>query len=139
MTSLIVKADIEAELQTTLAATYTSDMITALCTWADSMLKFKTNRTSFSGITADIAKHAELCLAIDRLATSNRDIVKTAISSISENGNSITFSNGKTIEVYKNDAAQAIADLKLPGTPKYDITFPDLGDSHTGTEGSILY
>lgn len=137
--TLITKADIENELMITLSAGYTSDMITALCTWADSMLKFKTNRTAFTGLTADIAKYAQLCLVIDRLATSNRDLVKAAISSISENGNNITFSNGKSIDSYKSEVEQIISDLKLSGTPKYDLTFPDTENSHTGTENSILY
>lgn len=137
--TLITKADIENELMITLPAGYTTDIITALCTWADSMLKFKTNRTAFTGLTADIAKHAELCLAIDRLATSNRDIVSVAISSISENGNNITFSNGKSLDSYKLESLQIISDLKLSGIPKYDLTFPDTENSHTGTENSILY
>lgn len=82
---------------------------------------------------------AEIFLAVDRITTSNRDIVKTAISSISENGASIIFSNGKTIQYYREEAERIISDLKLEGTQSYTLTFPDHEDSHTGDEGSILY
>ena len=138
MASLIVKADIEAELQITLAAGYTSDIITAICNYADDMLKLKTNRTTFTGSTATIAKYCELCLAIDRLVLSNRDLVKAAITSISENGASINFSNGKTLDSYRAEAKTIIADLKLPSTHDHSLIFADPSDNHTGSEGSLF-
>lgn len=147
MASLIVKADIEAELMIVLTSDYSDAIITNVCTLADSRLKLRTNRTTFTGITADLAKNAEVCLAVDQLVRSNRDIVKVAIQSISENGSQITFNNGKTLATYQEDAESIIKMLTLPGsTPKYDLTFPSnareiTGDEETvnGYEKSILY
>lgn len=139
MASLIAKQDIEDELQITLVASYTSAIITRICDYADDMLKLKTNRISFTGSAANLAKYAELCLAIDRIATSNRDLLKAAISSISENGANISFNNGKTLESYRKEAELIIKDLALPGTKPYMFTWADPGNMHTGDEGSSLY
>lgn len=139
MASLIVKADIEDELQITLPSGYVSTIVTRMCDYADDMLKLKTNRISFTGSAANLAKYAEVCLAIDRLVLFNRDLVKVAIASISENGANISFSNGKTLASYRAEAETIVSDLKLPGTQKYDMIFADPKNEHTGNEGSILY
>ena len=136
--ALITESDIENELQITLQG-YTYDTLLEIINTADDLLKFKTNRTTFTGSAANLAKYAELCLAIDRLVLSNRDLVKGAIQSISENGTSITFSNGKTIASYRAEAEAIIRDLKLPGTRDHSLIFADPDSVHTGTEGSLLY
>jgi len=135
----ITKSSLETELQITFAAGYTDAFFTTLCTWAENYLKMKTYRTAFSGATSTIADYAMTCIAIDRLATSNRDIIKSAISSISENGASISFSNHKNLASYREEFNQAVADLKLPFTSNHSIIFPDLNNDHTGLETSILY
>jgi len=142
MTALITGEDIELELQIDLPAGYgdiSGNYITEICDYAEAMLRQKTNRTTFTGPITNVAKYAELCIAINRLAISNRDLVKLAISSISENGASITFSNGKTLDSYRMEANIMISDLKLSSTPNRELTFPDIYDAHTGDEGSILY
>lgn len=136
--TLITKTDIEAELQITFDVQYSSDIITAICNYAHDMLMLKTNRATFTGSTATIAKFVELCLAIDRLVLSNRDLVKSAIESISENGAKIEFSNGKSLESYRAEATQIIADLRLPGTHDHSLIFCDPSDTHTGSEGSLF-
>jgi len=141
MAALITRADIENELRVTLKQDegYTDSVITGICNWAHARLRRKTNRTTFTGDAAEDAKLAEINFAIDRLTTSNRDIVKVAISSISENGTSISFTNGKTIQYYHDDADRLVADLKLEGAYVNTMTFPDTEDVHTGDESSILY
>jgi hypothetical protein len=136
---LIQKSDLSTELQITFDAGYTDAFFLELCAWAEDILKLKTHRTAFTGSAASAAKNAALSLAIDRLATSNRNIIASSISSISENGASISFNSGKTLESYRNDFNLMIGDLKLPGTSNYNITFPDLDGTHTGLENSILY
>jgi len=138
MAVLITKEDIENELQTELAVGYNADLITDIIAYADAMLQWKTRRTTFTGAAAYTAKYVELCLAIDRIATSNRDIIKSAISSISENGASITFSNGKTILSYREDFVKITSDLRLPGTHDHSLIFADPSDTHTGSEGSLF-
>lgn len=139
MANLIVKADLENELQTTFPAGYTDSIITEICTWAHSRLRRRTNRTSFTGDATEDAKMAEIYFSIDRMATSNRDLVKLAITSISENGTNISFSNGKTLQYYREEAEHIVADLKLEGAYSNSLTFPDPDGVHTGDESSILY
>ena len=138
MTALIDEAAIEAELQVTLPSGYSEAIVTAICNYAHDMLMLKTNRATFTGSTATIAKYAELCIAIDRLVLSNRDLVKAAITSLSENGASITFSNGKTLDSYRAEAKTIISDLRLPGTHDHSLIFADPSDLHTGNEGSLF-
>lgn len=134
--ALIAKADLENELQTTLGD-YDID---GICAWAEATLKQRTNRSSFSGNTASIAKFAAICLAIDRLSMTDPNIgAASNIDSISEGGASITFASGRTLSSYKEEAKTLIAELKLQSTPSYGLTFADPSDEHTGDEGSILY
>lgn len=139
MAALITKTDIEAELQISLPSGYSSSIITGICDDADAELQCETYRTTFTGLVSRRAKRAELLLAIDYLALSNRDLVKGAISSISEDGKSISFSNGRNIESYRKEAKEIISKLRLPSTPSYGLTIVDIESSHTGTEYSILY
>ena len=137
MAALVTKADIENELQIVLDVGYTEEVLDGIINYADDMLMFKTNRASFTGSAATIAKYAELCMVIDRLIMSNRDLVKVAIDSISENGASIKFSNGKSIESYRAEANMIVSDLRLPGTHDHGLIFSDPSDTHTGNEGSL--
>lgn len=139
MTALIVESDIENELQISLPTGYTSAIVTGICDDADAELQCRTNRTSFTGLAARRAKRAELLIAIDYLTTSNRDLVKLAISSLSESGTNVQFSNGKTLASYREEAERIINELTIGGAYSNAITFPDISDVHTGTEGSILY
>jgi len=139
MAALITSTDITNELQISLPVGYTAGIITGICDDADAELQCETFRTSFTGLAARRAKRAELLLAIDYLTLSNRDLIKNAIQSMSEDGKSITFNNGRTITSYRDEAKQIIASLKLPATPSYGITVTDIEATHTGTEYSILY
>ena len=129
MTALISKTDLENELQITFDAGYTDAIFLEICAWAESRLKRKTNRTAFTGEATADAKMACVYLAIDRLTTSNPALISVAISSISEGGASISFSNGKDLKTYKKDAQEIIADLKLPGTPDFEHTYPAGGNT----------
>lgn len=139
MASLIAKADIENELQITLPAGYTTGIVSGICDDADAELQGRTNRISFTGLAARRAKRAELLIAIDYLATSNRDLVKVAISSISENGANIIFNNGKTLVSYREEADRIIRDLAIPGTQKFDMTFADPEGSHSSDDMGLFY
>lgn len=138
MAVLITKVDIENELQCVLDVGYTDSFLDDIIAYADGVLLFKTNRAAFTGSAAYIAKYAELCLAIDRISTSNRDLIKSAISEISENGATIKFSNGKTLESYRAEFKNIVSDLKLPGTHDHSLIFADPSSNHTGNEGSLF-
>ena len=135
----ITKSDIELELQITFEAGYTDAFFTDLVAYAENILKLKTNRTSFTGSTTTMARYAQLCIAIDRLASMNRKIISSAISSISENGASISFNNGKTLEDYRKSFDMIVNDLKLPGTPYSEVYLPDIDGTHLDTDTSVLY
>lgn len=135
----ITKTDLSTELQITFPAGFPDSFFTELADYALSMLKLKTNRSTFTGIAANIAKYGELCIAIDRLATSNRNIISSAISQISENGASISFQNGKTLESYRQDFNRIATDLRIPGSQNYSITMPDISGIHLSTDGNPLY
>ena len=136
--ALITKEDIENELQVEMAVGYSEAMLEGIIDYAHDTLMLKTNRATFTGSTVTIAKYAELCLVIDRLILSNRDLVKTAIESISENGASIKFSNGKSLDSYRAEATQIISDLRLVGTHDHSLIFADPSDLHSGDEGSLF-
>lgn len=136
--ALITKEDIGNELQIVLAVGYSEVVIDGIINYAHDMLMMKTNRAAFTGSAATIAKYVEVCLAIDRLILSNRDLVKGAIESISENGASIKFSNGKSLDSYRAEATQFISDLRLVGTHDHSLIFADPSDLHSGDEGSLF-
>lgn len=112
----VTKLLIEAELQTTLGAGYTDTIISEMIEDETDLLKLKTYRSSFSGSAARLADKAVLYLVIDRLASSDRELLKGAIEEITENGTKIKFNNGKNLETYRKDAESLIAALRLPGT-----------------------
>lgn len=112
----VTKATIEAELQTTLAAGYTDTIISEMIDDETDLLKLKTHRGTFTGSAARPADKAIMYLVIDRLASSNRELLSGAIEEITENGAKIKFNNGKNLETYRKDAESLIAALRLPGT-----------------------
>ena len=127
----VTKESIEAELQTTLAAGITDAIVNEMIEDETALLKLKTRRSTFSGSAERLSEKAVLYLVIDRLATSNRDILKNAIEEISENGARIKFSNGKNLETYGSDAESIIATLRLP-----DTAYPsELTFTNTSTPG----
>ena len=139
MTTPITKADLELELKITFAASYTNAYFTELANYAQAELEEATNgRTSFTGSSQYLAKKAQICKAIEWISLFDRDLLKLAISSISENGASITFAD-KGIKSYMDTFEVLAAKLRLPNTTNYAITQIDYDDLHTGDEGSILY
>jgi len=135
----INKSDLETEMQISFAAGFTTAFFTDLCNYAEDKLKLATFRTTFTGSTTTIARYGMICAAIDRLATSNRNVIQSAISSISEGGSNISFSNGKTLDSYRTDFNRIVADLRLPGDSNYNISIADIDSDHSNDESSILY
>lgn len=109
----VIKTDIESELQITLPEGYSDDQVTNLISTAEAALQLRTNRSTFTGPANTLADQAVLYLCIDRLAASNRDLLKSAVSDISENGAKVSFRNGKDLNSYRQDANMIIADLRL--------------------------
>lgn len=109
----ITKTDIESELQITLPEGYSDDQVANLISTAEAILQHRANRTSFTGVASSLADQAIMYLCIDRLATSNRELIKSAVSDISENGAKVSFRNGKDLNSYRQDANMIIADLRL--------------------------
>lgn len=121
-TSSTNKQMLETELQISLPG-YSEAYIDSLFSSASDLLKIRTKRSSFSGLAQNTAEQAILYLVIDRLATSNRDILKGSIKEIDENGSKIVFNNGKDLSTYKTEAEYLISNLKLSGvsTPSQAI------------------
>lgn len=127
--TLITKTDVENELQVTLDTGYTDSIISDIADTEEDLLTLRTRRSSFSGSTASLAKKAVLYLTIDRLVTSDRNIVKNAVSEISENSSKIKFTNGKTLESYRQDATAIIEQLMIvSGRITGMYTFSDTGE-----------
>ena len=137
MTTLLTKADLEQELKTAFAGTYTDNYFTELANYALGELESATSRTAFTGSSSYLAKKAMICAAMEWISMFDRALFELAISSISENGASISFSG--SLENYKNTFERLTAKLKIPSTSNYDITIADIDSDHTGLEGSILY
>jgi hypothetical protein len=127
--TLITKTDIENELQITLPVGYTESNINNMADAAEDYLKLKTIRTTFAGSTASLAKKAVLYLIVDRLVTSDRDLVKSAIAEIKENDATIKFSNGKTLVSYQEEAESLIKSLWIRSTMGW----------YSGTNTSTFY
>jgi hypothetical protein len=133
MTTPITKADIESTLNITFSSDYDDDYFTELANYAIAQLEIATNgRTTYTGNAQYTAKKAMICIAIDWIASYDRDLLKNAITSISENGASISFSNGKTLESYDRMFKLLAAQLALPYTQEYTITQVD-----SGTDGMV--
>ena len=121
--ALINKNDIENELQLSLSDGYTDDIILSLADTAEDWLKLCTKRTSFSGSAANLATKYVLFKTIDRLLTTNPDLVKTDISKISENGASLDFaSTGRTLKDYASEAEAILEQLTIK-IPVYPCTY----------------
>lgn len=112
--ALISKSDIEEELQLTLPAGYTDEMISVIADTAEDWLKLRTNRTSFTGSAGSLATKYVLYKTIDQLLTTNPDLVKTDIKRISENDASIEFvDSGRTIMDYAAEAESILKQLTI--------------------------
>ncbi|MFZ2499540.1 hypothetical protein [Methanosarcina sp.] len=107
---------LQAELQTTITSTYPDTFIDNMFTSARDLLKVRTRRSSFSKSAATAAELAVLYIVIDRLATNNRDLIKSSISEISENGAKIVFQNGKSLLSYRQEVESIIKDLRVRKT-----------------------
>lgn len=94
MTALISKSDVELEMQCTLPAAYTTDVIAGYSAEAEADVQYATNRTSFTGPSAYVYKRAVLLAIVMRIGASIPAFLKSNISSISEQGDSISFRSG---------------------------------------------
>jgi len=88
---LLTKADLEQELKTAFAGTYTDNYFTELANYALGELESATSRTAFTGSSSYLAKKAMICAAMEWISMFDRALFELAISSISENGASISF------------------------------------------------
>lgn len=111
--SLITKADVVAELQTTVP--HSEADIESISDNSENRFKRMTHRTSFSGMAEDDAKHAVLCMVIDRLVSADHSLLKSGIESIKEGDSQIKFKNGKTLDSYRLEVDSIVKDLRLPG------------------------
>lgn len=106
------KQQLESELKISLSD-YPDTYIDNLFLSAGNILKLKTNRSTFSGCAESAAEQAILYMVIDRLANSNRDLIKGAIKEIDENGAKIVFNNGKDLSSYKTELTELVRSLTL--------------------------
>lgn len=112
--SLISKSDVESELQISLPDGYTDLLIATIADTAEDWLKIKTNRSTFTGSSASLAKKYVLFTTVDRLLTTNPDLVKTDIKRVSENGDSIDFvETGRSIKDYAVEAESILRHLAI--------------------------
>lgn len=112
--SLISKSDVEAELQIVLPVGYTDLLITSIADTAEDWLKIRTSRATFTGHAANLATKQVLFATIDRLLTTNPDLVKTDIKKISENDGSIEFvDTGRSIKDYAVEAESILKQLTI--------------------------
>lgn len=79
----------------------------------EDLLKLRTHRTAFTGSAANMARHAIVCMVLDKIITSRPEDMGAAIASISENDATVKFKNGKTLDSYQKDAKQLTQDLKI--------------------------
>lgn len=134
--SLINKNDIENELQLSLPDGYTEEIIDSLADTAEDWLKLRTKRTSFSGSAENLAAKYVLFKTIDRLLTTNPDLVKTDISKISENGSSLDFaSTGRTLKDYASEAEAILKQLTIT-VPVYPCTYTNEHTFYTNISDS---
>lgn len=109
-TSLATVEDFYREAHITSADVSSVD-VAATIVECESILKTLTNRSSFGGAAASLAKKAVVCLAIDSLATALPD--KMNITKISENGASIEFGGKKKVAQYQADAERLVKSLRI--------------------------
>lgn len=135
MVNLITRSDIENFLQITLPTGFFDSYVTEICNDAHAQLLGETNRTTFTGNASTRAKRAELYIAIYNILSADKELSNSAISSISEDGKSITYSNSISPETYLNMAKKIIADLRLNGSQDYGIR----QGVYTSTNVNMLY
>lgn len=109
-TSLATVADVYREANITSSDVSSVD-VADLIVECEGVLKLQTNRSTFGGAAANLAKKAIVCMVIDRLATALPENMK--ISKISENGSSIEFGGKKKVADYQADAEHLIKSLRI--------------------------
>lgn len=110
ITSLATVADVYREVGITSSDVSSVD-VADIIVECEGVLKLQTNRSTFGGAAANLAKKAIVCLVIDRLASALPD--KMNISKISENGSSIEFGGKKKVADYQADAERLIKSLRI--------------------------
>lgn len=123
MVSLISKSDVELELQATLPIAYTTSVIEGYSDEAEDFVQYETSRTTFTGASASAYKRAVLLSILMRIGASIPAVLKNNISSISEQGDSITFRAG---DGYRTEYTKLIRRLALkPATSAVSVTTND--------------
>lgn len=110
MVALISKSNIELELQATLPAAFTTEVIEDYSDEAEDNVKFETSRSTFTGPSASAYKRAVLLSICMRVGSSVPTLLRSNISSISEQGDSISFRSG---DGYRTEYNQLIRRLAL--------------------------
>ena len=108
--ALISKSAIELELQETLPAAYTEDVIGDYSDEAEDNVKLATSRDTFTGSSATVYKRAVLLAICMRIGASTPSMLHSNISSMSEFGDSISYRTG---DGYKTEYKEAIKRLSL--------------------------
>lgn len=108
--ALISKSAIELELQETLPAGYTTDVIEDYSTEAEAEVQYATHRATFTGASATVYKRAVLMHICMRIGASLPSMLHGNISSISEFGESTSYRTG---DGYKTEYEKAIKRLAL--------------------------
>lgn len=137
--ALLTKNDIEQELKISFPASYTDSYFLEIANYALGELYAATNRSTFTGQSAYIAKKIMVCSAMDWISMFDRPLFQSAITSMSEDGKSITFSQESTIKNYKDTFNRLTAKLRLPSAGNYSITMPDIDGTHLSTDTNPLY
>jgi len=100
-----------------------TETIVRYITEAEDLLKLRTHRSTFTGSTANTARVAVVGMVIGRLAVAHPDKMQSAIDSITENGTTIKFNNGKTLDSYRADVSYLIDQMKITSpTSRYAYT-----------------
>lgn len=113
MTSLISLSDVELELQCTLPAAYTSEIITSMSDDAEDLVQFDACRVSFPGVTASIYKRAVLLAIVLKIVNSYPSLGKGNIQQIQEQDKSITYKGSFGMDSYKSEYNDIIKKLKI--------------------------
>jgi len=112
--ALITKSMIELELLKTLPTAYTDIAIAAMSDDAEAIVKMDTNRSTFTGISATLYNRAVLLAVVNRITVSNPSLNAQSISSISEQGDSITFkTNSNQTTAQSSEYSNIIEKLRL--------------------------
>ena len=121
--ALISKTDVELELNATLPTAYSTLVIEGFSDEAEDNVQFETSRSTFTGPSASAYKRAVLLSICMRLGGSIPSLLRSNISSISEQGDSISFRSG---DGYRTEYNQLIRRLALkPITSAVSVTTND--------------